>query len=39
MKAVENDEEYELYFKVKPTGEEIKKSYKGKRFIYETCKK
>lgn len=25
MRAVENDEEYELYFKVGPTGEEIKK--------------
>lgn len=38
MKAVLNNDDYELYFKVKSTGEEIRKKINAREFFIEFCK-
>lgn len=38
MKAVKNNEDWELYFKVEPTGEEIKKKVKAYNMFHLFCK-
>lgn len=38
MRAVENDEEYKLYFKVESTGEEVCRFIHARKFFEEFCK-
>lgn len=38
MQAVEKNKEYELYFKVESTGEEIRKTINAREFFIEFCK-
>lgn len=38
MQAVENNEDYELYFKIESTGEEIKKKINAREFFENMCK-
>lgn len=37
MKAVVNNQDYELYFKVEDTGEEIRKTINAREFFYKFC--
>ena len=37
MQAVVDDKDYELYFKVESTGEEIRKTIKAREFFNEFC--
>lgn len=38
LNAVENNEDYELYFKVESTGEEIRRTINAREFFIEFCK-